>query len=207
MIARGLVVVFFIITALFGFCLPAHATIIDFSVGTFADYDHVPDGFGSTAGVVVSYTTLHPDLTFAYNYIERWHTGYADMTAAGYAGYPGGVLDITLTAVNPGAVVTLNSFDIGAYYTGNYTRQANIFKIVDGNNNVLRDYTSFWISGLNADTLHPNVSAPSVSLLLGYDWNNGVNNINFSAVPLPPSLLLLAPGLVGLASVRRRFRK
>ena len=28
-----------------------------------------------------------------------------------------------------------------------------------------------------------------------------------AAVPLPPSLLLLAPGLVGLASVRRRFRK
>ncbi len=38
----------------------------------------------------------------------------------------------------------------------------------------------------------------------------GIDNFSYAgsaSVPLPPSMLLLAPGLVGLAGIRRRFKK
>lgn len=35
----------------------------------------------------------------------------------------------------------------------------------------------------------------------------GVNNINVSAVPVPPAALLLGTGLIGLASLRRKAKK
>jgi hypothetical protein len=36
----------------------------------------------------------------------------------------------------------------------------------------------------------------------------GLDNVNVkSAVPLPTTLLLLGPGFVGLAAMRRRFKK
>ncbi len=37
-------------------------------------------------------------------------------------------------------------------------------------------------------------------------WGKGLTEINVSAVPLPPSLLLLAPGLLGLIGLRKRMQ-
>ncbi len=42
---------------------------------------------------------------------------------------------------------------------------------------------------------------------LGYQFNPLTGSLSVSSVPLPPSLLFLGPGLVGLAALRRRFRK
>jgi hypothetical protein len=41
----------------------------------------------------------------------------------------------------------------------------------------------------------------------GYGDNGGGLSFRVTAVPLPPSVLLLAPGLAGLAVIRKRFRK
>jgi hypothetical protein len=41
-----------------------------------------------------------------------------------------------------------------------------------------------------------------------YSWTNGPNaTFTVSAVPIPPSLLMLAPGLLGFVGMRRRFSK
>jgi hypothetical protein len=42
---------------------------------------------------------------------------------------------------------------------------------------------------------------------LGYQFNPLTGIVSVSSVPPPPSLLLFGPGLVGLAAVRRRFKK
>jgi hypothetical protein len=55
--------------------------------------------------------------------------------------------------------------------------------------------------------------APDSGILKLYYWdsnygdNSGQITANINAVPLPATLLLLAPGLVGLAGIRRRFKK
>jgi hypothetical protein len=52
--------------------------------------------------------------------------------------------------------------------------------------------------------------------LVAYGYNNTsgaattsftMDDVWFSSVPLPPSTILLAPGLVGLAAAREKFRK
>lgn len=50
----------------------------------------------------------------------------------------------------------------------------------------------FWVTG-----------APGAS----GDTTFQIDNVGYSSVPVPPSLLLLAPGLAGLIAVRRRFKK
>jgi hypothetical protein len=59
-------------------------------------------------------------------------------------------------------------------------------------------------------TFAPHFAGNPRIVILGYDeWGNSLSFkvSNVEIVPLPPSLLLLAPGLVGLAAVRRRFKK
>jgi len=70
------------------------------------------------------------------------------------------------------------------------------------------------------------VADSQIEVLAGYGWDGsgfsslgpdsrdwfGFNNIvtgtaGSSAVPLPPAMLLLAPGLAGLAAIKRRFKK
>jgi hypothetical protein len=189
------------------------ADVINFDkLPPFSNYDPIPDGYGSTANVTVSYQTLDNTLTPVPSSAPKlWNSGYANLNTAVYAGYPGGILDITLTANNPSQSVTLNSFNVAAYYTGDYTRRADIFEVIDGDGNVLINYGLIDISGSIANTLYPGVSANSVRILLGYNWDNGINNINFSTssstVPIPAAVWLLGSGLLGLFGVRRKIKK
>lgn len=191
--------------------LTAQATLVNFDslvqLG-YKDYAPIPDGYGSTADVTVSYKTLSSDLSTLYSYASLWTSGYADLTSAAYSKVSGAVLDITLTAKDPSKSVTLNSFQVAAYPKGTPDRSADLFQVVDGNGKVLVDYLQHSIGGTTATTLTPDVTAHSVSILLGYYWNNGINNIDFTAkptpTPLPAAAWLLGSGVMGLFGLRRK---
>ena len=110
-----------------------------------------------------------------------------------------------------GTVVTLQSFDLGAF-AGNYP--GSRVKILDDANNVLFD------SGLFEALLTPNgvdighytfpdlaLSSNSALRIQVSDYGNlGLDNISFStnSVPLPPALPLLGSALIGIAMRRRK---
>jgi len=188
-----------------------HAYKINFDdLRPFNNYDHIPAGYGSTADTAVSYQILNANFSQFLDYAEIWNTGYGNLNTAAFAGSNGKILCITLTATNTSQSVVLNSFDVAAYPTSNFIRKADIFEVIDGNGNVLINYGDFYISGLVAQTLNPDVEANFISILLGYDWNKGINHINYSlsssAVPIPATIFLFGPTFAGLGLLRRRFK-
>jgi hypothetical protein len=95
-----------------------------------------------------------------------------------------------------GTATQVGAMDISTGFCGlAYDPVTNILYANSGNGNELSLYTiNTTTSGL-ATLIGPNgVSVP-------------IDGLAYQAVPLPPSLFLLAPGLFGLAAVRRRFKK
>ncbi|QSB00669.1 hypothetical protein JWZ98_18725 [Methylomonas sp. EFPC1] len=197
-----------LITAAFN----AQAATINFdALQPFDNYAPVPAGYGSTADVAVSYSSLNLNGTTAYNDALLWNAGYATLNSAAFAHTSGLLLSITLTAINPNQGVTLESFDVAAYPgPGNFTRNASDLRVVDGTNptNIFVDYAPYPVPGDAPHTFTPGVTAHSIRIILGTDWNNGINNINFNvaAVPVPGAVWLFGSALVGLG-LNRKTRK
>jgi hypothetical protein len=207
----------FLAALFFWFCNAQAGTINFDALQPFNNYAYVPDGYGSTADVSVTYQTLWTDGSLANSHAMLWNAGFANLNTVVFADNPVTLLEITLTAVNPNSMVLLNSFDVGAYFDTNASykapRPASDLRVVDGNNNVLINYVPFSVPFDIAQTLMPNVAANSLSIILGTDWNNGINNISFdttsvSAVPLPPALWLFgSASLMGLGLLRKKAQK
>ncbi|MBD9354755.1 PEP-CTERM sorting domain-containing protein [Methylomonas albis] len=185
------------------------ATINFDALQPFNNYDPIPAAYASTADVTVSYSSLNLDGTVAYSDVLLWNAGYADLNTAAFAHTSGLLLSIKLTAVNPSQSVNLSSFDVAAYPTGSVgtTLAATNFRVVDGDDfsNVLVDYAPYAASRFAAQTFSPNLTAHSLNIILGTDWNLGVNNINFNvaAVPLPGAVWLFGTALAGLGLTRK----
>jgi hypothetical protein len=192
--------------------------VIDFdplasSPYNLVNYSPIPNDWGSTADVTVSYHSLASSFP-TVDYALFWTSGYADLPTAGFSAYGTGVLEITLTANDVSQQVLLNSFKVGAYpTTQNGTQLADLLSVVDGNSNVLIDYAPFYVSQENAQTLYPGVSAHSVSILLGHNFNNGINYIDFSvqgtetSIPEPSSCELVALAAAALAGLVLRRKQ
>lgn len=189
---------------------PVFASVINFDGALpFANYSSVPTGFGSTSDVTVNYSTLNPDGSKAFNDALLWNTGYATLNSAVFAHSNGYLLDITLTA-SSGKNVTLNSFDVAAYPgPANFTRNATDLRLLNEDGTILADYapvgSPFPVPGNSPYTFSPAVTSQSISIILGKDWDNGINNINFSvsAVPIPAAAWLLLSGIFGLGVISR----
>lgn len=175
----------------------------------FSNYSAVPESFGSTSEVSVSYQTLNSDGTVASSNVLLWNSGYADLNTAAFASSNGRLLNITLTAVNPNDYVTLSGFKVGAY--PQTSRVASDLRIVDGNDitNVLLDYAPlgnpFTVPGDVAYIFETNITARSIGIILGTDWNIGINNITFSTtpVPLPAAFWFFGSALAGFGFFKR----
>ena len=86
----------------FPFTMAQASTTINFdTLKPLANYSPIPAGFGSTADVSVTYKTLDTNGTLAFSDVLFWNSGYANLNTAAFPHYNGGLLDITLTAVNP----------------------------------------------------------------------------------------------------------
>jgi hypothetical protein len=141
-----------------------------------------------------------------------WNTSYNNLFGVVWA--PGGDSDsearIDFRPLQEGAVVTLNSFDLGAY--SNTTRNTTVSVVELGTGTTLFSYSGPVGNGsLNATAFTPSVSSTKGLRLVWQDsaYNVGVDNISLSVTPVPEAnaLALAAVGMAvaGLA-LRRRNR-
>ena len=188
--------------------VPVQAALLDFNgnicAGTCSNNDLIDQSYGDIAGQVdVQYTSL----TSADTSLKFWNTGFSDLTNVAWTQPSGGnsVAEIAFlpTGGNP---VRLNSFDLGAYPTG--ASLASTFTILDGLGAPLTLPTPVTIGAVHSTFPIGITSANGIRLQWGPQaYNVGIDNVDYSVVPIPPAMLLFASGsmLVGWY-VKRRDR-
>jgi hypothetical protein len=183
------------------------ATVVDYSgLQPLANYSDVTT-FGSTTEVAITTRSFANDSgkTTTDNNIELWSTGYSSLLSAVFATGNGRGAEITLTPI-AGFSVNLLSFQLGSYQASNGigpNRTASLLRVVEvGTGNVLWDQSGLVVN--STQTLLPGVSSTAgLSVQWGYDWNTGLNNLTFNAVPdggttvvpVPPAVALFLGGL------------
>lgn len=136
---------------------------------------------------------------------------YGDLTNVAYPAFDGGTAEITLTA-DPGFMVVLSSFDMAGWPTIDKT--ADVLEVFANLGSQIIQFT--YVPFIEGDSGHssfsPGQAAYELIIRFGYDWNIGIDNINFDqrttgvnpAVPEPATMLLFCTGLAGLAVARRK---
>jgi len=187
----------------------AFSATIDYSVlSPRNDYGAVVAGDGNKADLALSYRTLNPDFSIASSRVSFWNTGYSDLAAALFADFNGGIMEITLTPIGNNTV-TLNSFMLGSYF-GGPARTASVFRVTDGTTTLWSSEPYNYALNASAAVINVGVSASQLRLLVGTDWNLGVNLLDYttrgenSAIPEPSSAFLVLGASALLFKLRRR---
>jgi hypothetical protein len=166
------------------------------------NHDPIPSTYGSTPTLAVSYRSLYSDSSPRSNYLTFWgDPGYANLSNVAISEQFNGVAEITFEAVGAANLVTLDSFQLGAWGPGDST--ANLLRVLDGNGDELFNAAPALIDSTTAVSFLPNVSASKLVLQWGYTFNIGIDNIVVNAVPLPGAAVLAVLGL-GVAGHRLR---
>ncbi|HEY0947708.1 MAG TPA: PEP-CTERM sorting domain-containing protein [Opitutaceae bacterium] len=203
------------------FALPAAAQVVlNFDDLTLGDYDDIPATYGDRLDpnlLDIGYATRSASTgeLIAAN-LDFWNRNYGDLTNIAFATENGAVAEITFVPAE-GYGVRLVSFDLAGW--PNLDRTSSILRLVDANQKVVFDFAANGPVMIEGNLLGPQHStfAPNFTfdgtlrLQWGTDWNIGVDNIVFEAVPLSvipePStwaLLVVGVALVWLSWRRRR---
>ena len=148
-----------------------------------ANYGYINEAYGDTATLNVTYA----DNMYPGNSLRWWSDGYNNLTSAAWGGSGdcnGCSNDSIYLVPATGYQVTLNSFDIGAYYHTIRPTHVVIYEV--GTNNVLVNYGMVTIgAGDVATTFVPDVTSSLGIIINFYDsgYNDGINNIDFTVSP------------------------
>jgi hypothetical protein len=176
--------------------LPGAADLVNFDSLALADFQPIPDGYGSTADFSVSYQTLGtaPHLSFV-------NSNYGDLSKVAISAQHFALAEIRFTANNPGERLTLDKFDLG----GAAVNAATQLRILDGNGAVLLDYGDVFVpNAVGHVTFMPGVTSEVLALQFGNDSRIGIDNIELTAVAIPePSACVCVGAACALLAVRR----
>lgn len=189
-------------------------TLLDFSgdictttTGACGNGSQISQDYGDIAGVVDVIWDRNRNTATADN-VLHWGTGYETLSNVAYGTNNGGGLSITFL-LDPGHVITLNSFDIAPYLRRVNDSVVRVFDLADPSLPLL-DSGSFSVqTGVVNSFTNPGgwTSTTGLRIELGPDaWDVGISNISFTTavIPLPASGLLLLSGLAGFGLLRRR---
>ena len=195
-------------------CEPVHASTIVYNSLSDAPYNlaaygHIPDGFGSTAEVTVSYQTTSASHAVLDSFLYYWPGGYGDLPAVALAAAGGAYADITLTPA-PGHQLTLEMFALAGLGGDVAGQTVRVLQGVGGT--LLWDVSPVAIAGgLAHSSFAPSlVSTGPVTIDFGPSGSVGINYIWFEAAeatsdaPEPAAMPLCLGALLLLPILRRR---
>lgn len=199
-----------------GFAASSNANSIDFEGLGLLHYEPIPATYKNhaddTPNIGVSYSTVDAAGSELTPSISFWTTGYGDLSNVAFPASHGYLANITFTP-DPGYKVNLISFELAGW--PNTDQPDQTVRILDGNRNVVLDYSPFDVTGTGHNTFSPNLwSTGSLTIEFGPSWNSGIDNIGFrqmredgSRVPeTGGSVFLLLLGVGGLGAAGRLSR-
>lgn len=191
----------------------AVAVEISFSEGSSSSSTVASESYAG----YVSYNNIY---IYPLYYLPGDKVGFAwNGTYVGYYGDPMAVGKITITP-QPNEIITLTSFDLAFYDYSDGWNSGTYLKISSGTTtflNRLAEGNPDPLDDLLETTYTTSFStAPGVPMVieLGYDWDLGIDNINFdisqARVPTPTpdggsTMLLIGGAVIGLGLLRRRL--
>lgn len=215
----------FFAPALIGLATASQALTIDFGPSTLAptictsaangsgplvlcgNGTFLSQSYGDIAGVVdVDYST--PRLTAATS-LRWWDSGYNNLRGVAWADSSdaNSLARIAIKSTDTTALVTLQSFDLGAYSNATRPTTVNVYAI--GGGTPLYSFAGSVGNGTTSATnFSPNISAVGGLWLEWKDsaYNVGIDNIQYSisAVPESEAVVLMFAGLASLGVLMRR---
>jgi len=198
--------------------LSSHGQIVlNFDDLTLNNYDPIPAAYGDTLVANIAdlqYQTLNPgDFSLYEAHLEFWNSDYGDLTKVAYPSANGMVGEIAIVPAE-GYGVKLVSFDMAGYSHADLTNV--VMRVLDGSGNVLHNFAAGGAVAIQGDgtgpqhsTFTPNLTvAGTMRLQWGTDWNVGLDNLQFEAIPLsaipePSTWTLLGLGVVAVLGWRR----
>jgi PEP-CTERM motif-containing protein len=217
---------------------PARANTLTFDTNSCTpactDGDNISQGYGDAPGVDVRYSMYPGD----GNNLAFWSTGFGDLKNVAWSNSFDGTAPAEIfLKPTPGNLITLNGFDLAAYYFPDPCLASDApptchrspdgaqwfntkFTILDGNDNILDNLASL---DLSADVGHYHYgkswsSTSGIKIQYGLDADNiGIDNIDFyvggdddrfaDPVPEPASLTLLSGALAAIGLALCRRRR
>lgn len=210
------------------FASPAKAVVLTFDMGA-TNFDQINPTFAGYGDNVTSTTEgnftygaaggFTPNIVADYSTgAAFWNSNYGNLSNVLYAEeFAGGIFGLTLTA-DPGFKVSLDSFDLAGWPNTDYT--INSLEVLAGStalfsaSNVVVQGDSSGPRRTSFDFDDPFVAQ---SLTIRFDASNlaiiqsdniGIDNVRFSQVPEPSSVLgVLGFGALGVGSMWKRKRR